>query len=1209
MPAKECFQNRSQILIDNFVDTIYSVSNKSEGLSSLKQLKKTKKEAKKILGDFGLTPEGVKQLGGIVPILLKQDKIQEIKEIYDHIKDGNITQMGAKIIDLTETTPEIKDYLRNNQEIMTNLANNIFNKIPKLKGLEIKKDLLEIAPKLLEHPEELKAILLAANKKDVNTLTENLVKFINKTDISEYINSNGQDATTIALKVLTLDKKIDPRVVKIFANITTPDNLEQIRDIIDGITKNNATTLDKVKNVGKMVTLLQEDKKIQNYFNQHKKDIEQVMDVILSQVPAINRNLGNSRLGKVAAELIDGIIQIDPDKALQFANSKKDKHWTDKLVDFAESVSHVASKISNQNALDALGSMITRYFSPILQRDKQYLANNVIEHVSKDKSLKNSDKKIKLSDAISDAVEPKKVKNAKELLRAQKLLAIHKKPQDEIIQENIANAMNSSVVHPKQQQGKVIKPKEVIKAQELLQMNRDVRSSLKNNTVKKHVDFLSTSSAANVDKIKLDFENRLYDEKEIVIKNRTLKIEELEQAIQIYDKQQKIATSGGDQAIKEARSIIDNYEITQEENLEKQKAIDVAQKLVQSAQQKDPKILEKAQKIVTQYEKKFNKITQNSKYQDDLKFLVQNNKLFEYCSVEGTKESPIQLNNLEIDGTNFRKAKLDHVSFSNSKITGADFSDAKLSNINLKGAEIDGKTFATMVTQLRSTDLSLEGVKITGSIPAGTNIKNIDFKGTDLSELKSLKGVDLKDVNFTYAQFKKNHNILLEAYNSKDAKISLEVEDKLQYKEQNVINDIADKIYPSKDSEKLKEQLKSVYNADSMMGEYLRKNLGSQISDMKDVDLSKSEQGVYLFSDLDKTKNLMYIMHRNRDKPDDLKKELASHIFAKSIEEDINQDNANVTNCYKIQQSILDAIYDHDIKVEELLAHDKFEQTKDLLVKVIRSHAEKATPGFVGTKINLFSYKDKDSEIAKEISEATKQSTRINSKSYDFASHITNKVMEDDKFSNAKLTDKQKAEYEKKIFISIVNVINKKDVDIRELDNKKCEELQQKFIDSIQENTAVNAESVRGWFGWGKALEKPVISSTESIETNLSNIIKDSDIRHIIVNPNQELPEQQDNNAKNDVTNISPTLQEQIKQAVSKIKMQHKANFNNTLESAKKSVNTDQSLTQDKEPHMPAMPAGVEVIKSKSQKYTKQLPHKKIKEQKPSARKTIRWGR
>ena len=60
--------------------------------------------------------------------------------------------------------------------------------------------------------------------------------------------------------------------------------------------------------------------------------------------------------------------------------------------------------------------------------------------------------------------------------------------------------------------------------------------------------------------------------------------------------------------------------------------------------------------------------------------------------------------------------------------------------------------------------------------------------------------------------------------------------------------------------------------------------------------------------------------------------------------------------------------------------------------------------------------------------------------------------------------------------------------------------------------------------------------------------------------------------------------------------MQHKANFNNTLESAKKSVNTDQSLTQDKEPHMPAMPAGVEVIKSKSQKYTKQLPHKKIKE-------------
>ncbi|AFB21106.1 pentapeptide repeat-containing protein [Rickettsia canadensis] len=137
---------------------------------------------KQQLINYGLEARDITQLTSIMPILL--DKPEALQKVFRDFIKGNYTGMAKELITLTKDSPEIKKYLNNKREIFASILDKTLVDIPGINDLD-KKELYNILPSMLNHPDELVKVIEEVEKSNYRGATSALYNLAQKTNYFE----------------------------------------------------------------------------------------------------------------------------------------------------------------------------------------------------------------------------------------------------------------------------------------------------------------------------------------------------------------------------------------------------------------------------------------------------------------------------------------------------------------------------------------------------------------------------------------------------------------------------------------------------------------------------------------------------------------------------------------------------------------------------------------------------------------------------------------------------------------------------------------------------------------------------------------------------------------------------------------------------------------------------------------------------------------
>ncbi|MEY4463261.1 MAG: hypothetical protein RLZZ81_232 [Pseudomonadota bacterium] len=118
----------------------------------LEQDEKNSQTIKQQLENYGLEAKDVTKLTSVMPTLINNP--ESLQKVFNGFVKGEYTGMAKELITLTKDNPEIKQYLNDNREIFTSILDKTLKDIPGINKLD-KKELYNILPSMLNHPEEL----------------------------------------------------------------------------------------------------------------------------------------------------------------------------------------------------------------------------------------------------------------------------------------------------------------------------------------------------------------------------------------------------------------------------------------------------------------------------------------------------------------------------------------------------------------------------------------------------------------------------------------------------------------------------------------------------------------------------------------------------------------------------------------------------------------------------------------------------------------------------------------------------------------------------------------------------------------------------------------------------------------------------------------------------------------------------------------------
>lgn len=167
---------------------------------ALEQDEKSGGAIKKQLENYGLKAGNVTKLTGVMPLLL--DKPESLQKVFGSFVKGDYTGMAKELIILTKEKPEIKQYLNDNIEIFSTVLDKALVDIPGVGGLD-NKGLLKELPIMLNHPNELVAVIEAVEKKEYTSAVTTALYNLGITGVAKGVKYVAQAGTHYATQAVT----------------------------------------------------------------------------------------------------------------------------------------------------------------------------------------------------------------------------------------------------------------------------------------------------------------------------------------------------------------------------------------------------------------------------------------------------------------------------------------------------------------------------------------------------------------------------------------------------------------------------------------------------------------------------------------------------------------------------------------------------------------------------------------------------------------------------------------------------------------------------------------------------------------------------------------------------------------------------------------------------------------------------------------------
>ena len=925
---------------------------------------KLPKTLKENIAEYGLQTKDINNVLKIMPVLL--DSPGELKKVIVSINQGKYSDVARQVISLAENKPEIKEYLNENQAIfgkviVTMLQDNKYFANSGLGG-----QVYNLVPMLFDNPKALNEIIDIYDKSDYLAMTQKIFELIEKDPrIREYFveNSAGFEKLTSAI--------IQDRIAHSRENLREENikwqklNTEEQSAYLDNnpnwknyseSAKNRMIERGTLQDLGETFSFYGIDEKdigvishiamltLNNPKNANAAladitkgdftNLAQNIFTLFEEVPAVNSYLIKEKA------LIGKILQAN----LADVPGLKDINFTD-LVPFLLNNPQVFKEIVQMVKHEQYNDIAPKILE--LAKEDRTLANYLKEHQStltKSALAATGFDKYGLSEDISDIFV--QLTTEDNLAKLQDLAEFAKNGQWVKVGAGLADLIDKD-------------PEFRLS----LDKNRDNINKiveivlLKNPSLRSSISALETGALAN---------NLLSDPGGV----RDL--------LNAYESGDKVAL--GAQVAKFTTKKIFNSEFR---GAIYNSAVNWIYGKGEAQQQLASAITEAINKQDTTSTRlvlsdfvgsAFLELVadNNISPEDKNNFLKQiNNKnFFEGVTIEGFGREPLKFHNLDINENQFVNTNFKNVSFEGTKINNASFHGANFENVSFKGATIDSATFESMLPAIRKGAISLNGVKITGSLD-NLDLKDISFRGADLSEVNSMNGTNITGANFITATLPANKDVLIDSFGLKSATFGSDTisQEQRQLNKDKICETITSQLVKKSKSEgvdlsseevtALKQTIVKLYNEESEIGERFRTSINTHSHQLLNQTFPIDPSSISHVSEYKgQASHQLTLIYNHIKEPDKIQASLASDIIADQITTNLFGKGANRgQDGLEIQKTLATAISnitsEYGISSQEILSYPQIDLVIEEMTKNIESKTKYTTAGMFSGGIYL----------------------------------------------------------------------------------------------------------------------------------------------------------------------------------------------------------------------------------------------------------------
>ncbi|MBY0533710.1 MAG: pentapeptide repeat-containing protein [Rickettsiaceae bacterium] len=344
-----------------------------------------------------------------------------------------------------------------------------------------------------------------------------------------------------------------------------------------------------------------------------------------------------------------------------------------------------------------------------------------------------------------------------------------------------------------------------------------------------------------------------------------------------------------------------------------------------------------------------------------LEDLVKKNQLFSNITIKDSFNEVLKMENMDISES-FVNSTFENVSFKGSKFTNSSFLNASFKNVDFSGAEIDGTVLASMELQLQKNPKLLKGVKIVGDIPPGTNLSGVDFSDVNLSEVTSMKGVNIKNTELLDAVLP-SKTIFESAYNLQNARMpkGYVTEEMIANNQDKVINLMLDAMEIKNNAPldpKFREKIVEIYKSDTPIGKKMREDLSNDPQIITQGGFPKTVQNHY--SELATAASAITVLYDSRNDVASIEPKLYANIIADKISENLFGKGDNRGNDTILIRNIVNKACSNFLKAnpyatiqDDVLESPRFDNMVKEITEQIRAVSKYTSIGLVSGGIYL----------------------------------------------------------------------------------------------------------------------------------------------------------------------------------------------------------------------------------------------------------------
>lgn len=869
------------------------------------------------LADYGLEAKDLDNIMKIVPMLL--DSPGELKTMVESFSQGNYPDIARQVLDLADNNPEIKQYLNENKETFGKVVSSVLqsNAYTKNAGVETGA-LYNIVPALFENTKALKEMIDIYEKGDYNAIAAKTFDLIiNDPKVRNYFQEHQQDFEKLTTAIIEASihqsrealkeenqkwQQLDPEAKRAYLNqeekwknfsnadkdkMIANNKLHDLGDTLANLginqedigaisrmavlaLNNPENTAQVLGNLSKMANfatggVLPEGLALDNLTDMAKNAL-----TLMEQSPEMTDSLNEQKalIGKIVQAnmaSMPGLKDINPAGLVPF------------LVNHPKEMKQIIDLVREEKY-----NKITPIILELAKTDRSlanYLAENKTTLASAAMVTTGFDK-YDISPEIADILVNLTTEN--NLSKLQDLAALAEKGEWVKVGAGLADMIDKdpefreSLKNNRENINKIV---DVILAEQ---------PGLRSSVAALDVGTLANNMLSNPGQVR-DLLNSYDSGSTVSLVMQGAKFV----ASKLMDSETRgVLTSAAGKmvvgiATKDQQEMAEGMASILSSRANYSKRVNLSEIIQKSAQKV-------AEGITSEQEKKqFLKETSNSKF-------------FEGTTIKGTSIKPVRFDSLDINGMQFVNTKFENVSLTNTKITKTSFHGASFKNTSFVGVTMDGATLESLLPEIKKGTISLQGVKIEGSLD-NMDLKEVSFKGADLSAVTSMKDTNIEKANFQGATSMPPNAALTQAFGLQSIESYMsksQLDTLISQNREKIGEEIANKLVAKAKSQDidltkeeiaaLKKEVVRLYTDKSEIGERFRGAIASDYKQLTSGDFPQKTESIKNTADYQgKASNHLTMLYDNIKTPEKMEAALVADILAQQVNKDLFAQGAN----------------------------------------------------------------------------------------------------------------------------------------------------------------------------------------------------------------------------------------------------------------------------------------------------------------------------